>query len=40
MEFGGVKLTHPERILWEGQGFTKLGLAEYYAEVAGLILRT
>ena len=38
MEFGGVKLTHPERILWEGQGLTKLGLAEYYAEVAGLIL--
>ena len=38
MEFAGVKLTHPERILWEGQGLTKLGLAEYYAEVAGLIL--
>jgi bifunctional non-homologous end joining protein LigD len=38
MEFAGVKLTHPERVLWEGQGLTKLGLAEYYAEVAGLIL--
>jgi bifunctional non-homologous end joining protein LigD len=38
MEFAGVKLTHPERILWEGQGLTKLSLAEYYAEVAGLIL--
>jgi bifunctional non-homologous end joining protein LigD len=38
MEFAGVKLTHPERILWEGQGLTKLGLAEYYAEIAGLIL--
>lgn len=38
MEFAGVKLTHPERVLWEGQGLTKLGLAEYYAEVADLIL--
>ena len=38
MEFAGVKLTHPDRILWEGQGLTKLGLAEYYAEVADLIL--
>ncbi len=38
MEFAGVKLTHPERVLWEGQGLTKLGLAEYYAEVADRIL--
>ncbi len=38
VEFAGVKLTHPDRVLWEGQGLTKLGLAEYYAEVADLIL--
>ncbi len=38
VEFAGVRLTHPDRILWEGQGLTKLGLAEYYAEVADRIL--
>jgi bifunctional non-homologous end joining protein LigD len=37
-EFAGIRLTHPDRILWEGQGLTKLGLAEYYAEVADSIL--
>ena len=37
-EFAGIKLTHPDRLLWEGQGLTKLGLAEYYAEVADYIL--
>ncbi len=36
--FEGVKLTHPDRILWAEQGLTKLGLAEYYAEVADWIL--
>ena len=38
IEFEGVKLTHPDRVLWEGQGLTKLGLAEYYAEVSDYIL--
>jgi bifunctional non-homologous end joining protein LigD len=38
VEFAGVRLTHPDRILWAGQGLTKLGLAEYYAEVADFIL--
>jgi bifunctional non-homologous end joining protein LigD len=38
IEFAGIRLTHPDRILWEGQGLTKLGLAEYYAEVADYIL--
>jgi bifunctional non-homologous end joining protein LigD len=37
-EFAGVRLTHPDRILWAGQGVTKLGLAGYYAEVSGAIL--
>ncbi len=34
----GVRLTHPERILWEGQGVTKQGLAEFYVEIADWIL--
>jgi bifunctional non-homologous end joining protein LigD len=38
LEFAGVKLTHPDRVLWQGQGLTKLGLAEYYAELADRIL--
>jgi len=38
LDFEGIRLTHPDRILWEGQGLTKLGLAEYYAEVADRIL--
>ena len=34
----GIRLTHPDRVLWEGQGITKLGLAEYYAEIAPYVL--
>lgn len=34
----GVELTHPDRILWGGQGLTKQGLAEFYAGIADLIL--
>lgn len=34
----GVKITHPDRVLHLGQGLTKLGLAQYYAEVAPWIL--
>ena len=38
-EIAGITLTHPDRIFsWEGQGLTKLGLAEYYASVADYIL--
>ncbi len=37
-EFAGIKLTHPDRLLWESEGITKLGLAEYYTEVSALIL--
>lgn len=38
VEVAGVTLTHPDRILWEEQGVTKQGLAEYYAEIADWIL--
>jgi bifunctional non-homologous end joining protein LigD len=31
-------LTHPERVLWEDEGITKLGLAEFYTEIADWIL--
>ena len=34
----GIRLTHPDRVLWDGQGITKLGLAEYYAEIARWVL--
>src|SRR5207302_2156650 len=34
----GVRLTHPERILWDAGGITKQGLAEFYADIAEWIL--
>ncbi len=34
----GVRLTHPERILWEEAGITKQGLADFYADIADWIL--
>jgi bifunctional non-homologous end joining protein LigD len=34
----GVPISHPDRVLHLGQGLTKLGLAEYYAEVAPWML--
>ena len=37
-ELARVRLTHPERILWEEPGITKQGLAEFYAEIADWIL--
>jgi bifunctional non-homologous end joining protein LigD len=37
-DLAGVRLTHPERILWEEAGITKLGLAEFYSDIAGWIL--
>jgi bifunctional non-homologous end joining protein LigD len=33
-----VKLTHPERILWEGQGISKQALADFYSDIAPWIL--
>jgi bifunctional non-homologous end joining protein LigD len=34
----GVTLTHPDRVMWEEQGLTKLGLAEFYQEIGDWIL--
>lgn len=34
----GIRLTHPERILWDEAGITKQGLADFYAEIANWIL--
>ncbi len=33
-----AKLTHPERLLWERQGVTKRGLADFYTAIADWIL--
>jgi bifunctional non-homologous end joining protein LigD len=33
-----ARLTHPDRVLWEDEGLTKLGLAEFYSEIADWIL--
>lgn len=33
-----VRLTHPDRVLWDDVGLTKQGLADYYAEIAEHIL--
>ena len=35
---GGVRMTHPERVLYPASGFTKRQLAEYYLEIADWIL--
>ena len=34
----GVKLTHPERVLWADAGVTKLDLARFYESIAAWIL--
>jgi bifunctional non-homologous end joining protein LigD len=34
----GIRLTHPERILWEEAGITKQGLAEFYTDIADWLL--
>jgi bifunctional non-homologous end joining protein LigD len=38
IELAGVRLTHPDRILFPGQGVTKRTLAEYYLAIADRIL--
>jgi bifunctional non-homologous end joining protein LigD len=37
-EFHGVRLTHPDKLLYEGQGVTKRSLAQYYVDVADDIM--
>lgn len=37
-DIAGVKLTHPERILWAEPGITNQGLADFYADIADWIL--
>ena len=37
-EFAGVRVTHPDRVLFEAQGVTKRDLIDYYLSVADLIL--
>jgi bifunctional non-homologous end joining protein LigD len=38
MEIAGIELTHPDRVLYPGQGITKLELAKYYEQVADWML--
>jgi bifunctional non-homologous end joining protein LigD len=38
VEVAGVKLTHPDRVLFRDQAITKLGLARYYEAVADWIV--
>ena len=38
IEVAGVRITSPERVLYEGQGITKRELAEYHAAVADRLL--
>lgn len=38
VSIGKLRITHPERVIDPGTGFTKLALVEHYAQVAPLIL--
>lgn len=38
VEFAGVRLTHPDKVLYPDPGLTKLDLARYYGEVAPWML--
>src|SRR5690349_10423434 len=38
IEIEGVRLSSPDRVLWEEQGITKRALAEYYQAVARWML--
>jgi bifunctional non-homologous end joining protein LigD len=37
-EIEGVRITHPDRVLYEGEGVTKREIADYYLKVAELML--
>src|SRR6266576_2698594 len=38
LEIAGIKLSHPDRVLYPAQGITKIELARYYEEIADWIL--
>ncbi|MGE0612420.1 MAG: DNA ligase D, partial [Hyphomicrobiales bacterium] len=38
MEIEGVRVTHPDRVLWPSQGVTKRGLIDHYLSVADAML--
>ncbi|HEY6322883.1 MAG TPA: DNA ligase D [Thermoanaerobaculia bacterium] len=38
VEVAGVRLTHPDKVLYPGRGLTKRDLAEYYERIGGWIL--
>ena len=38
LQLYGVRVTHPDRVLWAEQGLTKRGLIDYYAGIAAWIL--
>jgi len=38
VEIAGIQLTHPDRVLYPGQGITKRELAKYYEQVADWML--
>lgn len=37
-EIAGIRITHPDRIVFPGQGVTKRDLADYYSKISKLIL--
>ncbi len=39
VEIEGVRITHPEKVVWPDAGITKLELAQYYARMAPVMLR-
>jgi len=38
VEAEGIRITHPDRVVFPGQGVTKRDLIDYYRRIAGLIL--
>jgi bifunctional non-homologous end joining protein LigD len=38
LNYAGMRITHPDKVLWPADGVTKQALADYYASVAKLML--